>query len=156
MSQWAAEKKGVSVQSRATIRSLGDRSTNRTSFSKIFETCTSSRSDLMTFRLKFCSRHACFSSIFSFSSRLNPFSTVHFAQHPLPIDKHHQESFWRGNLQIGGNLGKTTPTGLEPKEPATVSRIHRITFSYHDSQEGFFRARSPSSVHRRSEGIWRK
>ena len=56
----------------------------------------------------------------------------HLQEHPvphehlqaLPVDKQrHQESLWRENLQSGGNPRTTTPTGYEPKELATVSRI---------------------------------
>ena len=44
----------------------------------------------------------------------------------LLVDKQrHQESLWRQDLQSGGNPRTTTPTGYEPKELATVSRISR-------------------------------
>ena len=40
------------------------------------------------------------------------------------VDKRrHQESLWREDLQNGGNPHTTTPTGHEPNELATVSRI---------------------------------
>ena len=42
----------------------------------------------------------------------------------LPVDRqHHQESLWRENLESGGNPRTTTPTGYEPNNHATVSRI---------------------------------
>ena len=50
---------------------------------------------------------------------------VHHAHLQAPsVDKlRHQESLWREDLQSGGNPRTTTPTGYEPKELATVSRI---------------------------------
>ena len=40
------------------------------------------------------------------------------------VDKRrHQESLWREDLQNGGNPHTTTPTGHDPNELATVSRI---------------------------------
>ena len=40
------------------------------------------------------------------------------------VDKlRHQESLWREDLQSGGNPRTTTPTGYEPNELATISRI---------------------------------
>ena len=41
----------------------------------------------------------------------------------LSQSQRHQESLRRENLQSGGNPRTTTPTGYEPKELATVSRI---------------------------------
>ena len=49
--------------------------------------------------------------------------------HPAHLQAHsvdklrRQESLWREDLQSGGNPRTTTPTGCEPKELATVSRI---------------------------------
>ena len=37
-----------------------------------------------------------------------------------------KESLWREDLQSGGTPRKTTPTGLEPKELATVPKISGI------------------------------
>ena len=49
------------------------------------------------------------------TSRTSPSSSV---------DKlRHQESLWREDMQRGGNPRTTTPTGYEPKELATASRI---------------------------------
>ena len=50
---------------------------------------------------------------------------VHHAHlQALPVDKlRHQESLWREDRQSGGNPRTTTPTGHEPKELATMSRI---------------------------------
>ena len=50
---------------------------------------------------------------------------VHHAHLQAPsVDKlRHQESLQREDLQSGGNPRTTTPTGYEPKELATVSRI---------------------------------
>ena len=61
-----------------------------------------------------------------------PVQHDHFQEHPvhhehpqaLPIDKQrHQESLWRETLQSCGNPRTTTPTGYEPNELSTVSRI---------------------------------
>ena len=51
--------------------------------------------------------------------------SVHPAHLQAPsVDKlRHQESLWREDLQSGGNPRTTTPTGYNPKEFATVSRI---------------------------------
>ena len=51
--------------------------------------------------------------------------SVHPAHLQAPsVDKlRHQESLWREDLQSGGNPRTTTPTGYEPTELATVSRI---------------------------------
>ena len=42
---------------------------------------------------------------------------------PSSLRWRHQESLWREDLQCGGNPRTTTPTGYDPKELATVSRI---------------------------------
>ena len=52
----------------------------------------------------------------------------------------HQESLWRENLHGDGNPRTTTPTGHEPKELATVSRIEESLgdpYKYYDAQESF-------------------
>ena len=41
-----------------------------------------------------------------------------------------KESLWREDLQSGGNPRTTTPTGLEPKELATVSKTSGIIDPY--------------------------
>ena len=75
------------------------------------------------------------------------------------VDKlRHQESLWREDLLNGGNTRTTTPTGYEPKELATVSRIEAYSgdpYQFFDVLEKW-RRWSPSSYHRRSGGIWRK
>ena len=67
--------------------------------------------------------------------------SVHPALQAPSIDKlRHQESLRRENLQSGGNTRKTTPTGFEPKELATVSRIEAYSADpnqLHDVQENF-------------------
>ena len=65
---------------------------------------------------------------------------VHPAHLQAPsVDKlRHQESLWREDLQSGGNPRTTTPTGYEPKELATVSRIEAYSgdpYQLYDSQE---------------------
>ena len=59
----------------------------------------------------------------------------------LPVAKQrHQESLWRENMQSGGNPRTTTPTGCEPKELATVSRIEDYLgdpFYFFDAQKEF-------------------
>ena len=59
------------------------------------------------------------------TTRASPRTPVHHAHLQAPsVDKlRHQESLWREDLQSGGNPRTTTPTGYEPKELATVSRI---------------------------------
>ena len=61
---------------------------------------------------------------FTYRTRHREHST-HPAHLQAPsVDKlRHQESLWREDLQSGGNPRTTTPTGYEPKERATVSRI---------------------------------
>ena len=66
--------------------------------------------------------------------------SVHPAHLQAPsVDKlRHQESLWRGDLQSGGNPRTTTPTGYEPKEFATVSRIEAYSgdpYQSYDVQE---------------------
>ena len=55
------------------------------------------------------------------------------------VDKlRHEESLWREDLQSGGNPRTTTPTGYEPKEVATVSRIKVYSgdpYQFFDVQE---------------------
>ena len=66
---------------------------------------------------------------------------VHHAHLQAPsVDKlRHQESLWRENLQSGGSPRTTTPTGFEPKELATVSRISGVIDPYqlYDAQKEF-------------------
>ena len=58
---------------------------------------------------------------------------------PPSVDKlRHQESLWREDLQSGGNSQTTTPTGYEPKDLATVSRIEAYSgdpYQVNDVQE---------------------
>ena len=66
--------------------------------------------------------------------------SVHPAHLQAPsFDKlRHQESLWREDLQSGGNPRITTPTGYEPKELATVSRIEAYSgdpYQSYDVQE---------------------
>ena len=69
--------------------------------------------------------HLPFPTSTSSSSFTRPSTTVHHDHlQALPVDKQrHQVSLWRENLQSGGNPRTTTPTGYEPKELATVSRV---------------------------------
>ena len=67
-------------------------------------------------------------------------NSVHPAHLQAPsVDKlRHQESLWREDLQRGGNPRTTTPTGYEPKELATISRIEAYSgdpYQLHDVQE---------------------
>ena len=67
---------------------------------------------------------------------------VHHAHlQALPVDKlRHQESPWREDLQSGGNPRATTPTGYEPKELSTMSRIEACcgdSYQLYDAQEKF-------------------
>ena len=59
--------------------------------------------------------------------------SVHPAHLQAPsVDKlRHQESLWREDLQSGGNPRTTTPTGYEPKELETVSRIEAYSGEPH-------------------------
>ena len=50
-------------------------------------------------------------------------STIGTTRAPSVDKLRHQESLWREDLQSGGNPRTATPTGCEPKELATVSRI---------------------------------
>ena len=65
----------------------------------------------------------------SFSSPAYPTPQREHSVHPAhlqapSVDKlRHQESLWREDLQSGGNPRAETPTGDEPKELATISRI---------------------------------
>ena len=65
--------------------------------------------------------------------------TAHLQDHS--VDKlRHQESLWREDLQSGGNPRTTTPTGYEPKELATVSRIEDYLgdpYQLYDAQKEF-------------------
>ena len=66
--------------------------------------------------------------------------SVHPARLQAPsVDKwRHQESLWREDLQSGGNPRTTTPTGCEPKDLATVSRIEAYSgdpYQSYDVQE---------------------
>ena len=68
--------------------------------------------------------------------------SVHRAHLQAPsVDRlRHQESHWREDLQSGGNPRATTPTGYEPKELATVSRIEAYSgdpYQLSDAQENF-------------------
>ena len=72
----------------------------------------------------------------------------------LPVDKQrHQESLCRENLQSGGNPRKTTPTGYEPKELATVSGFE--DYPGDPEQENDAQKEFGEHYHRKSEGIWR-
>ena len=66
------------------------------------------------------------------------------------VDKlRHQESLWRKNLQSGGNPRTTTPTGYEPKELATVSRIEDFSghpYQLHDAQVKFGEHDHPAPI----------
>ena len=74
-----------------------------------------------------CLIHGC--SLTSSSSPTYPATQREHSGHPAHLQAHsvgkfrHQESLWRKDLQSGGNPRTTTPTGDEPKELATVSRI---------------------------------
>ena len=76
--------------------------------------------------------HALSSMSTSSSSPTYPTTQREHSVHPAhqqapPVDKlRHQESLWREDLQSGGHPRTTTPTGYEPKELATVSRIEAI------------------------------
>ena len=73
--------------------------------------------------------HAPSSMSTSFSSPIYPTTQREHSVHPAhlqgpSVDKlRHQESVWRADLQRGGNPRATTPTGYEPQELATISRI---------------------------------
>ena len=59
-------------------------------------------------------------------------------QAPSVDELRHQESLWREDLHSGGNPSTTTPTGHEPKELATVSRIEAYSgdpYQLYDVQE---------------------
>ena len=59
-------------------------------------------------------------------------------QAPSADKLRHQESLWREDLQSGGNPRASTPTGYEPTELATVSRIEAYSgdpYQLHDVQE---------------------
>ena len=59
-------------------------------------------------------------------------------QAPSVGKQRHQDSLWRENVQSGGNPRTTTPTGYEPKKPATVSRIDAYSgnpYQLYDLQE---------------------
>ena len=80
----------------------------------------------------------------SSSSPTNPTTQREHSAHPAhlqapSVDKlRHQESLWREDLQSGGNPRTTTPTGYEPKELATISRIEAYSgdpFQSYDVQE---------------------
>ena len=82
----------------------------------------------------------------SSSSPTSPTTQREHSVHPahlqaLSVDKlRHQESLWRENLQCGGNPRTTTPTGYEPKELATVSRIEDFSgdpYQFYDVQENY-------------------
>ena len=104
--------------------------------------------------------HAPSSMSASFSSTTYPTTQrehSHLQAHTVDKSRH-QESLWRQDLQSGRNPRTTTPTGSEPKELATVSRIEAYSgdpYQSFDVQENFWRRTSPSSDHRRSEGCWR-
>ena len=73
------------------------------------------------------------------------YSAHHQPLQERPVDKlRHQESLWRGNQQSGGNLRDC----LKDLEDNRSLSIVRCTGK-------IWRRRSPSSDHRRSEGIWR-
>ena len=68
--------------------------------------------------------------------------SVHPAHLQAPsVDKlRHQEPLWREDLQSSGNPRTTTPTGYEPNELATVSRIKAYSgdpYQLYDVQENF-------------------
>ena len=71
----------------------------------------------------------------------------------------HQESLWREDLQSGRNPRTTTPTGCEPKELATISRIEAYSgdpYQLHHVQEKVGEEedhRAPITAE--VEGIWR-
>ena len=95
------------------------------------------------------------SSSFTLPSTTTPEHALHSGQHDLlqehpvhhghlqalPVDKQrHQESLWHENLQSGGNPRTTTPTGYEPNELVTVSRIEDYPgdpFQLYDAQKEF-------------------
>ena len=69
----------------------------------------------------FLHEHFLFFTYFSYHTT-RTLSTSRTQDHS--VDKlRHQESLWREDLQSGGNPLTATPTGYEPKELATVSRI---------------------------------
>ena len=87
-------------------------------------------------------------SSMSASSSSPTFPTTHRepSVHPAHLQAHsvdkmrHQEQLWCENLQSGGNPRTTTPTGYEPKELATVSRIEAYSgdpCQLYDVQENF-------------------
>ena len=87
--------------------------------------------------------HAHSSMSSSSSSQTYPTTQREHSVHPAhlqapSVDKlRHQESLWREDLRSGGNLRTTTPTGYEPKELATVSRIEAYSgdpYQLYDAQ----------------------
>ena len=124
-----------SVHKRGTHRALGS---SHTDCSVIFVRLKRVRHLVRTCLTLYCSLTSTLSSSFSLPSTTTPEHAAlsgqhdHLQKHPghhellqaPPDDKQrHQESLWRENLQSGGNPRTTTPTGYEPKELATVSRI---------------------------------
>ena len=90
--------------------------------------------------------HAPSSMSTSSSSPTYPTTQREHSVHPAhlqaySVDKlRHQESLWRKDLQSGGNPRTTAPTGYEPKELATVSRIEAYSgdpYQFFDVQEQF-------------------
>ena len=73
--------------------------------------------------------HALSSMSTSSSSSTYPTTQREHSVHPAHLQAHsvdnlrHQEPLRREDLQSGGNPRTATPTGYEPKELATVSRI---------------------------------
>ena len=73
--------------------------------------------------------HVLSSTSTSSSSPVHPTTHREHSVHPAhlqapSVDKlSHQESLWREDLQSSGNPRTTTPTGYEPEELATVSRM---------------------------------
>ena len=87
-----ASRKGASAVSWATIRSLHERATICTCMSPCAKICTSSRSDLMTFRGRIqeqpCSMETCLSSMLSFHVSFSFALNTHRAQNPSRTPRH--------------------------------------------------------------------
>ena len=90
--------------------------------------------------------HATPSMSTSSSSPIEPTTQQEHSVHlvhlqALPVDKlRHQESFWREDMQSGGNPRTATPTGHDPNELATISRIEAYSgdpYQFFDVQESF-------------------
>ena len=90
----------------------------------------------------FLHEHFLFFTYLSYHTTRKREHSAHPAHLQVPsVDKfRHQESLWREDLQSGGNPRTTTPTGYEPKELATISRIEAYSgdpYRLFDAQKEF-------------------